>query len=407
MSEIALGVGLFVAIVMILTLIILFVRAKLLPTGEVEISINESRSVTTQVGESLLNALAVEGIYLSSACGGRGTCGQCRVRVRGDDGGILPTERAHINKREAADGMRLACVMKIKQPMAVEVPAEVFGVKQWEATVRSNYNIATLIKELVLNLPAGETIDFSAGSYVQISCPPYRAKFNEFEIEPDYTAEWDRFDLWKYEAGTNQPVSRAYSMANYPAENTLIMLDVRIAVPPPGAPENVPPGIVSSYLFNLKPGDKVAVAGPFGNFFAADSNSEMIFIGGGVGMAPMRSHIFDQLKSKKTARKINFWYGARNLRELLYREDFERLQTEHENFQWSVALSEPEPSDDWQGFIGFIHEALFENYLKDHPAPEECEYYLCGPPMMVTAVINMLESLGVDPDNVNYDDFGG
>jgi Na+-transporting NADH:ubiquinone oxidoreductase subunit F len=407
MLEIGLGVGLFTAIVMLLVLVILAARSQLVATGEVEITVNEERKLRAPVGGKLLGALAETGIHLPSACGGVGTCGQCRVDVLAGGGAILPTETARISKREAAAGARLACQVTVKQEMTVRVPDEVFGVKQWECTVRSNTSITTLMKELVLDLPPGETIDFRAGSYVQITCPPYRAGFADFDVGAEYRGEWDRLDLWRYVAGTKKPETRAYSMASYPEEKTAIMLVVRIAIPPPGAPDSVPPGVVSSYIFGLEPGDKVRVSGPFGHFFAAETDNEMVFVGGGAGMAPMRSHIFDQLKRLKSKRKISFWYGARNRRELLYQEAFDRLQAEQDNFRWVPALSEPRPEDRWQGKTGFIHEVLYEHYLKDHPAPEDCEYYLCGPPMMIKAVRRMLDNLGVDPDNIRFDDFGG
>jgi Na+-transporting NADH:ubiquinone oxidoreductase subunit F len=407
MTEIGLGVALFTAIILLLVLVILAARSWLVAQGEVEIGVNGTRTIRARVGSKLLNALAEAGIHLPSACGGMGTCGQCRVRVLAGGGAILPTERTQITRGEAREGNRLACQVTVKQAMTVEVPDEAFGTSEWTCRIRANRNIGTLIKELILDMPARETIDFRAGSYIQITCPPYRASFAAFDIGPEYRSEWDRLDLWRYQAGTSQPATRAYSLASYPAENKLIILVVRIAIPPPGAPESVPPGVVSSYLFSLKPGDEVTVAGPFGHFVARESESEMVFVGGGAGMAPMRSHIFDQLKRLKKGRRITFWYGARNAREILYREDFDRLQAEHDNFDWFVALSDPRPEDEWRGPTGFIHEVLYEQYLKDHPAPEECEYFLCGPPMMITAVRNMLDSLGVDPDNILFDDFGG
>jgi Na+-transporting NADH:ubiquinone oxidoreductase subunit F len=387
MIEIALGVALFTAIVVVLVLAILAARSRLVATGTVAVTVNESKAIEASTGDKLLTALSAAGIHLPSACGGVGTCGQCRVRVTDGGGAILPTERASITKREAALGDRLACQVTVKRDMAVRVPDEVFGVKRWDCTVRSNRNIATLIKE--------------------VHCPPYRARFTEFDIAPDYRGEWDRLDLWRYEARTAEATTRAYSLANYPAENTEVRLDIRIAIPPPAAPDTVPPGVVSSYLFGLAPGDTLAVLGPYGNFFATDSDAEMVFVGGGVGMAPMRAHIFDHLLRLKSGRKITFWYGARNRREIIYKEDFDRLQAAHDNFDWFVALSDPEPADDWQGMTGFVHDMLYEHYLKDHPAPEACEYYLCGPPMMIRAVRNMLDSLGVDPDNIFFDDFGG
>jgi Na+-transporting NADH:ubiquinone oxidoreductase subunit F len=414
MFEIGLGAGLFTALVLLLVLAILGARSRLVATGRVAVVVNETKTVAAPVGGKLLDILAEAGIYLPSGCGGVGTCGQCRVQVLEGGGAILPTERTRITKREADRGARLACQVTLKQDMIVQVPDEVFGVQQWRCTVRSNRSIATLIKELVLDLPPGETVEFRAGSYVQIACPAYRARFEEFDIGPEYRAEWDRLGLWRYQVGTTQPTTRAYSMANYPDEDSFVMLDVRIAIPPPGAPESVPPGVVSSYLFGLRPGDQVTVLGPYGHFFATPSDREMVFVGGGVGMAPMRCHIFDQLERLKSGRKISFWYGARNRRELLYKEDFDRLQAEHSNFEWFVALSDPGPTDDWRGPTGFIHEVLYRNYLKDHPAPEDCEYYICGPPVMMRAVMNMLDSLGVDPDNIFFDpdniffdDFGG
>ncbi len=407
MLEIGLGVALFTGIILCLVLVILAVRSRLVARGTVSVTVNDDRTVEARSGDKLLGALAEAGIHLPSACGGVGTCGQCRTTVVQGGGTILPTELAQITKREAAAGVRLACQVTVRQNMAVQVPEEVFGVGHWECTVRSNANVATLIKELVLDLPAGETIDFRTGSYVQISCPPYRANFTDFDVEPEFRDEWDRFDLWRYRAGTATPTTRAYSMANYPDENEVIMLVVRIAIPPPGAPENAPPGVVSSYIFSLKPGDTVSVSGPFGNFFAAETENEMVFVGGGAGMAPMRSHVLDQLKRLKSQRKITFWYGARSRRELFYSDDFDRLQAEHDNFQWTVALSEPRPEDDWRGKTGFIHDVLYDSYLKHHPVPEDCEYYLCGPPMMIKAVRNMLDNLGVDPDNIFFDDFGG
>jgi Na+-transporting NADH:ubiquinone oxidoreductase subunit F len=407
MVEIGLGVALFTGIVLCLVLVILAVRSKLVATGALTITVNDGRTIEIRAGDKLLRALAEAGIHLPSACGGVGTCGQCRVRVVEGGGVILPTESAQITKREAAEGTRLACQVTVKQDIAVQVPEEVFGVKQWECTVHSNANVATLIKQLVLKLPPGETVEFRAGSYVQITCPPFRMKFSDLDIEPAFRDEWDRFGLWRYQAGTAKATTRAYSMANYADENDIIMLVVRIAVPPPGAPESVPPGVVSSYIFSLKAGDKVSVSGPFGHFFAADTKAEMVLVGGGAGMAPMRSHILDQLKRLKSKRKITFWYGARSRRELFFVEEFNRLQAECENFQWFAALSEPRTEDEWDGRTGFIHEVLYQGYLKDHPAPEDCEYYLCGPPMMVKALRNMLDNLGVDPDNILFDDFGG
>jgi Na+-transporting NADH:ubiquinone oxidoreductase subunit F len=358
-------------------------------------------------GSKLLTALADVNLFVASACGGKGTCGQCRVKVFEGGGTLLPSETSFITKREAAAFDRLSCQVSVKQPMRIEVPEEVFGVKQWECTVRSNDNVATFIKELVLDLPEGETLQFRAGGYIQIECPPHHVKYADFDVDEQFRSDWDRFNLWRYESKVTAPAMRAYSMANYPEENDIIMLNVRIASPPPGAAEHVPPGIMSSYIFSLKPGDKVTVSGPFGEFFARETNNEMVFVGGGAGMAPMRSHIFDQLRRLHSKRKISFWYGARSLREMFYVEDFDQLQAENDNFVWHVALSDPQPEDNWTGYTGFIHNVLLDKYLKDHPAPEDCEYYMCGPPMMNAAVINMLVELGVERDRIMLDDFGG
>ena len=323
-------------------------------------------------------------------------------------GSILPTELSHITKREAREGDRLSCQVAVKQDMKIRFPDEVFGVKKWRCTVRSNDNVATFIKCLVLELPEGENVDFRAGGYIQIECPPYKLGFKEFDVEDQYREDWDRFNLWDLHVDNSEHVVRAYSMANYPEEKGVIMLNVRIATPPPNAdPTKVPSGLMSSYIFNLKPGDQVTISGPFGEFFARETKKEMIFVGGGAGMAPMRSHIFDQLKRIHTDRKITFWYGARSKREMFFVEDFDGLQETNENFKWYVALSDPLPDDDWDGYTGFIHNVLFENYLKAHPAPEECEYYLCGPPIMNTSVINMLLDLGVEREDIMLDDFGG
>ncbi|HSN73385.1 MAG TPA: NADH:ubiquinone reductase (Na(+)-transporting) subunit F [Steroidobacteraceae bacterium] len=407
MSEIALGVGLFTLIVLALVMVILLARSRLVASGEVPILVNGERELAARVGVKLLGALSESGLFISSACGGGGTCGQCRVKVLDGGGAILPTEQSHITKREAHDGARLACQVTVKQPLKIEVPREVFGVRKFECTVRSNRNVATFIKELVLELPPGEKLDFRAGGYVQIECPPHMVKYENFVVEDQFRPEWDRYRLWRYVSTVKEPVSRAYSMANYPLETGIIMLNVRIATPPPGADESVPPGIMSSYIFSLKPGDKLVASGPFGEFFAKESDAEMVFVGGGAGMAPMRSHIFDQLERLNSKRKMTFWYGARSKREMFYTEDFDRLAQEHENFHWHVALSDPQPEDEWTGYRGFIHKVLLDEYLANHPAPEDCEYYLCGPPMMTTAVIGMLESLGVERENILLDDFGG
>jgi Na+-transporting NADH:ubiquinone oxidoreductase subunit F len=404
--DIALGVILFTTVVMVLVGFILGARSRLVPSGAVDILVNDERHIETAVGTKLLAALADARLFVASACGGGGTCGQCRVWVLEGGGAILPTEEALISRREARAGERLACQVVVKQDLRVRVPDEVFGVKQWLCRVRSNRNVATFIKETVLELPPGERLDFKAGGYVQLECPPHETSFADFEIEPQFRDEWDRYNLWALRSKVTSPVARAYSMANYPAENDIIMLNVRIATPPPSQWDSAPPGAMSSYIFSLKPGDRVQVAGPYGEFFARDTDKEMVFIGGGAGMAPMRSHIFDQLKRIETTRKITFWYGARSRREMFYVEDFDGLQREHDNFEWHVALSEPLPDDQWQGFTGFIHSVLHDEYLEHHPSPEDCEYYLCGPPMMNAAVMGRLEALGVDGENIMLDDFG-
>lgn len=408
MENFIFGVTLFTAVILALVAVILFARSKLVASGEVEILINDERTIHVPAGGKLLGALAAEKLFVASACGGGGTCAQCRVKIDEGGGSILPTELSHITKREAREGDRLSCQVSVKQPMKIRIPDEVFGVKKWRCRVRSNDNVATFIKCLVLELPEGENVDFRAGGYIQIECPPYELDFKGFEVAEEYREDWDKFHLWNLHVNNREDVVRAYSMANYPEEKGVIMLNVRIATPPPHAdPKTVPPGLMSSYVFNLKPGDEVTISGPFGDFFARDTEKEMVFIGGGAGMAPMRSHIFDQLMRIHSKRKITFWYGARSRREMFFVEDFDRLQAENENFEWHVALSDPQPNDDWDGETGFIHNVLFENYLKDHPAPEECEYYLCGPPIMNISVINMLLDLGVEREDIMLDDFGG
>jgi Na+-transporting NADH:ubiquinone oxidoreductase subunit F len=406
MLEIGLGVSFFTLIVLALVAVILFAKSKLVASGNVKITINGEKEIEVPTGGKLLGALAENALFVSSACGGGGTCAQCRVKVLDGGGSILPTEETHITKREAREGERLSCQVTVKQDMDIEVPEEVFGVKKWTCKVRSNDNVATFIKELVLELPEGENVDFRAGGYIQIECPPHTVKYTEFAVQEEYHPDWDHFNIWQYESVVSEPVVRAYSMANYPLEKGIIMLNVRIASPPPRT-EGLPPGKMSSYIFNLKEGDEVVISGPFGEFFAKETEAEMVFVGGGAGMAPMRSHIFDQLERINTNRKMSFWYGARSLREMFYVEDFDRLAKEHENFDWHVALSDPLDEDDWDGYTGFIHNVLYENYLKNHPAPEDCEFYMCGPPMMNQAVINMLLDLGVEDENIMLDDFGG
>lgn len=404
---IVLGVVMFTVIVLALVVLILVAKSRLVPSGNVRISINDNpeKSLAVPIGGKLLNVLADNEIYLASACGGGGTCGMCKCVITTGGGPLLPTEATHINRREAREGVRLACQVAVKEDLQLQLPPEIFDVRKWECRVKSNRGVATFIKELILELPEGEEVNFRAGGYIQIEAPPHRVKFTDFEIEDKYREDWDRYDLWRYESIVEEEVIRAYSMANYPDEKGIIMLNVRIATPPREKPD-APPGKMSSYIFNLKTGDGVTISGPYGEFFAKESVKEMVFIGGGAGMAPMRSHIFDQLKRLKSKRKISFWYGARSLREVFYAEEFDELAKKHTNFSWNLALSEPMPEDKWTGKCGFIHHVLFESYLKDHPAPEDCEYYICGPPLMNEAVIHMLDSLGVEPENIMYDYFG-
>jgi Na+-transporting NADH:ubiquinone oxidoreductase subunit F len=394
--------------VLALVLVILFAKSKLVSSGDVTISINgdPSKAVVTAAGGKLLGALADQGIFIPSACGGGGTCGQCRVDVHSGGGDILPTEEGHINKREAKSGCRLACQVAVKQDMEIEVEDEIFGVQQWECEVISNDSQATFIKELKLQIPNGESVPFKAGGYIQIEAPAHHVKYKDFDIDEQYKGDWNHFGFFDVESKVDEPTLRAYSMANYPEEEGIIMLNVRIATPPPGR-LHLPAGKMSSFIFSLKEGDKVTISGPFGEFFAKESDNEMVFIGGGAGMAPMRSHIFDQLKRLKSKRKMSFWYGARSKREMFYEDDYNGLAADNDNFLWHVALSDPQPEDNWEGMTGFIHNVLFEEYLKDHEAPEDCEYYMCGPPMMNAAVIHMLKDLGVEDENIMLDDFGG
>jgi len=405
--EIILGVVMFTLIVLVLSGLILAARAKLVNSGDVIIDINDEpqNQIRAPAGDKLLNTLSGSGIFVSSACGGGGSCGQCRVKVKEGGGDILPTELAHITKREAKEGCRLACQVAVRQNMKIELPEEIFGVKKWACEVISNDNKATFIKELKLRVPEGESVPFRAGGYIQIECPEHTVAYADFDVPDEYRADWDKFNLFRFVSDVKEPTLRAYSMANYPEEKGIIMLNVRIATPP-NVPD-APPGVMSSYIWSLKPGDKVTISGPFGEFFAKDTDAEMVFIGGGAGMAPMRSHIFDQLKRLGSKRKISFWYGARSLREMFYDDEFEQLARENPNFTFHVALSDPQPEDNWTGYTGFIHNVLYENYLKQHPAPEDCEFYMCGPPMMNAAVIKMLKDLGVEDENIMLDDFGG
>lgn len=406
-SVIILGVAMFTLIILGLVAVILVARSRLVSSGSVNIEINgdPQNTITTQAGGKLLQTLAGNGIFLSSACGGGGSCAQCKCRVQDGGGSILATEESHFTMREKKEGWRLSCQVPVKQDMKIEVPEEVFGVKKWECEVVANDNVATFIKELTLRLPEGEDVAFRAGGYMQLEAPPYEVDFKDFDIDEEYRGDWEKFGLFDIRAKTTEPVIRAYSMANYPEERGILKFNIRIATPPPKSAH--PPGLMSSWVFSLKPGDKVTVYGPFGEFFARETDAEMIFIGGGAGMAPMRSHIFDQLKRLGSDRKISFWYGARSMRESFYSEEYDRLEADNPNFEWHLALSDPQPEDNWTGKTGFIHNVLYDNYLKDHPAPEDCEYYMCGPPMMNAAVVKMLIDMGVEPENILLDDFGG
>ena len=404
--EIVLGVTMFTTVIMLLVFVILYARKMMVSSGDVTIEINgdPEKTIVAQAGGKLLNTLADAGIFLSSACGGGGTCAQCRCKVKEGGGSMLSTEEGHFTRGEAKEGWRLSCQTAVKQDLKIEVPAEFFGVKRWECEVISNDNVATFIKELILKLPEGEEVDFRAGGYVQFEIPPYEMDYKDIEVDEEYRGDWEKFSVFDHLSKVDETTIRAYSMANYPEEKGIMKFNIRIASPPPGT--DFPPGHMSSYIFSLKPGDKVTIFGPYGEFFAKETAAEMVFVGGGAGMAPMRAHIFDQLKRLGTDRKISFWYGGRNQRELFYVDEYDKLAEENENFDWHIALSD-QNLEDWDGLTGFIHNVLHDEYLKDHPAPEDCEYYMCGPPMMNAAVIGMLEDLGVERENIFLDDFGG
>ena len=404
-----LSVAIFSGVILILVLMLNLAESKLLPQGDVNLNINgdDDKSIQVRPGSTLLSALATENIFLPSACGGGGTCALCKCQVNEGGGEILPTEKGHINRTEAKDNWRLACQVKIKEDMKVHVPDEIFNIQKWDCTVRSNKNVATFIKELVLELPKGENLNFTAGGYIQIDIPEYHdLNFKNFNIEKEYHEDWDKFKIWDVTANNDEDCFRAYSMANHPAEGNIIMLNVRIATPPPALWDQVPPGIASSYIFNLKKGDKVTISGPFGEFFAKETDREMVYLGGGAGMAPMRSHLFDLLETKKTKRKITFFYGARSAKEMFYHDDFIKLEKEHPNFKYIVGLSEPMAEDNWEGPTGFIHNIALDSYLNVHDDPSEIEYYMCGPPMMIDACDKMLYDLGVERDMIAYDSFG-
>jgi Na+-transporting NADH:ubiquinone oxidoreductase subunit F len=408
MTEIVTGIVVFTAVVLALVALLLAAKRKLVPSGDVTVTINEDASKALRVasGDTLLSVLARHHIFVPSACGGKGSCGVCKVNVREGGGSILPTETSFVSRGEQKRGCRLACQVKVKRDMSIEVAPEIFEVRKWQCTVLGNRNVSTFIKELKLALPEGEDVPFRAGGYVQIQCPPHEISFREFDIDPEFREEWDRFDLWRFRSVVTEPVERAYSMANYPLERGILLFTIRIAFAPDYR-EDIPPGKMSSWLFNLKPGDKVTVSGPYGEFFARDTDNEMCFVAAGAGMAPMRAHIFDQLLRLKSKRKMTFWYSARNLKESFYREEFDRLAAEHPNFEWHLVLSEPRPEDNWTGPVGLVrHNVLRDLYLKNHPAPEDIEYYLCGPKVMNDAVIKLAMDMGVDREHILLDDFG-
>jgi len=389
----------------LLTLGILWASRRLMPAGEVKIVVNDGGcTIDAAPGTTLLGALAEQEIYLPSACGGGGTCALCKCRVLEGGGELLPTETGHIGRAEAREGWRLACQLKVKRDLRIEVPAEVLEIRKFEGTVRSNRNVATFIKELIVDLPPDLTLNFKAGGYIQMDVPPFDLSFRDFDIDERFHDAWDRLKLWDLRCVNREPVFRAYSMANHPAEGNIVMLNVRIATPPPGT--DAPPGLASSYIFSLRPGDKVVMSGPYGEFFAKDTDREMVYIGGGAGMAPMRSHILDLFLTRKTTRKVSFWYGARSRREMFYDEEFKAIARQFPNFTYTVALSEPLPEDRWDGPTGFIHEVVHNRYLQSHPDPTEIEYYLCGPPPMIAAVNRLLYDLGVEKDMIAYDEFG-
>ncbi len=411
-GAIIIAVAAALVVVLSLVALLLFAKAKLTTAGNVTIDINDGKTVLeTETGSSLLATLSNNGIFLPSACGGGGTCGLCRLQVLEGGGEILPTETGYFTRRQQKEHWRLGCQVKVRDNLKIHIPEAVLGVKKWECEVVSSHNVATFIREFIVKLPAGETLDFRSGGYIQIDVPKYDGiRFADFIVGEEYREDWDNMKMWGLAARNPEPTFRAYSMANHPAEGNIIMLNIRIATPPwdraAGAFMNVPPGICSSYIFSLRPGDKITISGPYGEFFVKDTPNEKMFVGGGAGMAPMRSHIFNLFKTEKTTVPVSFWYGARSLKEVFYEEQFEEIAKEFPNFRFEIALSEPKPEDNWTGYTGFIHQVIYDNYLKNHHAPEDIEYYLCGPPQMTAAMEKMLDSLGVPPENIMYDNFG-
>lgn len=408
MTEILIAITAFLVIQLLLATLIVLTRRRLLPAGEVAITVNGEKELAAKPGDKLLTALAAQEIFISSACGGGGSCGQCRVTVNSGGGAILPTERSSINRREAREGVRLACQVPVKRDLDIRVPPEMLETRRWRCVVASNNHIATFIKELVLRLPAGEEVNFKAGGYIQIEIPPHVLAYSDFDLSEQFLADWTRFKLFQYKSSVHAPVTRAYSMANYPGEKGLLKLNVRLATPPLDEEEvsPAPPGKASSYIFNLKPGDEVTVSGPYGEFYIKDGEEEMIYVGAGAGMAPLRSHILELLKGRGSKRKISFWYSGRSLRDVFYVEDFLALEKEFSNFSFHLSLTRLGPEDNWDGYTGHIHKVLYENYLREHEAPEDIHYYTCGPPPMVDSLLAMLHELGVERENIFFDDFG-
>ncbi len=408
---ITLSVAMFLVLILVLVSVLLYAKAKLVPSGPVMLRINDEKEMEVNAGDTLLTTLSRESIYLPSACGGGGTCAMCKCQILDGAGDILPTEVGYFTRKEIQDKWRLSCQVKVKQDLDIKVPKEIFGIKKWECEVVSNKNVATFIKEFVVKLPEGEELDFQSGGYIQIDVPPCEVDFKDLEVEEKFREDWDKLNLWDLKMVNSEPIFRAYSMANHPAEGNIIKLNIRIATPPWDKKKNkfmnVNPGICSSYVFSLKPGDKVTISGPYGDFFIKDTEREMVYIGGGAGMAPLRSHIFHLFQTLKTGRKVSYWYGARSRREIFYEEDFRKIEKEFPNFSFNIALSEPLAEDNWDGYTGFIHQVVLDNYLNDHPEPEEVEYYLCGPPIMNESVLSMLDNLGVPEENIDLDDFGG
>ena len=408
---VGISIVVFLTIIMLLVSVLLYARKKLMPSGEVKLTINDEKEYTVDPGSTILTTLANQKIFLPSACGGGGTCAMCKCQVFEGGGSILPTEVDNFTRKEAQNDWRLGCQVKVKEDMKIGIPAEIFGIKKWECEVISNKNVATFIKEFVVKLPEGETLDFRSGGYIQIDVPKCEVDYKNMIIEEEYREDWDNFNMWDLKMKNPEPIFRAYSMANHPAEGNIVMLNIRVATPPWDRTKNkfmdVNPGICSSYIFDRKPGDKVTISGPYGEFFIKPTEREMMFIGGGAGMAPMRSHIFDLFNTKKTTRKATFWYGGRSLRELFYVDQFREIEKNFPNFKFNIGLSEPLPEDNWDGYTGFIHQIIMDNYLRNHPEPEEIEFYLCGPPMMNDAVLKMLDDYGVPEEMIAFDDFGG